>query len=222
MQLLTNSVGRKVLMAVSGLFLLLFVIVHLLGNSSIFFGPGALNAYAEKLHSLGPLVWIFRAFMLAMLGIHVTFAVLLTLENWAANPAKYAVKKSLRKNFASETMIWTGVLLLAFLVYHLAQFTLRVTPDISPEAAATRPGDVFRMVVASFRIFPVTGVYVVGMVVLFLHLSHGIQSFFQTMGAANDRTLPRYETLGKVLSFLFLIGYSSIPVLILARFGIFK
>src|SRR3972149_7116547 len=119
MQILTNTVGRKVLMAVTGLFMLFFVIVHLLGNSTIFVGPSALNTYAEKLHSLGPLVWAFRAFMLAMLGLHVLFGVLLTLENWAANPGKYAVNRKLKANFSSETMIWTGALLFAFLVYHL-------------------------------------------------------------------------------------------------------
>lgn len=218
MQLLTNTIGRKVLMAVTGLFMLLFVIVHLLGNSSIFLGQNALNTYAEKLHSLGPLVWAFRAFMLAMLGIHVIFGVLLTLENWAANPGKYAVSRKLKANFSSQTMIWTGTLLFAFLVYHLLQFTLRVTPDIVPAALAERPGDVFTMVVSSFRHTGIALIYVGAMVVLFLHLKHGIQSFLQSLGASNDRTQPTYEALGVVLSAIFLVGYSAIPVLILVRF----
>lgn len=218
MQLLTNTIGRKVLMAVTGLFMLLFVIVHLLGNSSIFLGQNALNTYAEKLHSLGPLVWAFRAFMLAMLGIHVIFGVLLTLENWAANPGKYAVSRKLKANFSSQTMIWTGTLLFAFLVYHLLQFTLRVTPDIVPAALAERPGDVYTMVVSSFRHTGISLIYVGAMVVLFLHLKHGIQSFFQSLGASNDRTQPTYEALGVVLSAIFLVGYSAIPVLILVRF----
>lgn len=218
MQILTNTVGRKLLMAVTGLFMLFFVIVHLLGNSTIFIGPGALNLYAEKLHSLGPLVWMFRGFMLAMLGIHVIFGVLLTLENWAANPGKYAVNRKLKATFSSETMIWTGVLLLAFLVYHLLQFTLRVTPDITPEAVANRPGDVFSMVITSFRHTGISLLYVGAMIVLFLHLKHGIQSFFQTFGWNNDRTLPRFTMLGNVLSALFLLGYSAIPVLILVGF----
>ena len=218
MQILTNSVGRKILMAVSGLFMLFFVIVHLLGNSSIFLGPSALNTYAEKLHSLGPLVWAFRAFLLAMLGIHVIFGVLLTLENWAANPGKYAVNRKLKANFSSETMIWTGALLFAFLVYHILQFTLRVTPDIIPEAVAKRPGDVYAMVVGSFRHTAISLLYVGAMVVLFLHLKHGIQSFFQSLGWSNDRTLPRFEMIGNVLSALFLLGYSAIPILILVGF----
>lgn len=218
MQILTNTVGRKILMAVTGLFMLLFVIVHLLGNSTIFVGPSALNTYAEKLHSLGPLVWAFRAFMLAMLGIHVIFGVLLTLENWAANPGKYAVNRKLRANFSSETMIWTGALLLAFLVYHLLQFTLRVTPDIIPEALTERPGNVYAMVVGSFRHTSIALIYIAAMVVLFLHLRHGIQSFFQTFGLNNERTLPQFTVAGNVLSALFLLGYSAIPILILVGF----
>ncbi|MGA6993766.1 MAG: succinate dehydrogenase cytochrome b subunit [Candidatus Deferrimicrobiaceae bacterium] len=218
MQILSNTVGRKVLMAVSGLFMLFFVIVHLLGNSTIFFGPNALNTYAEKLNSLGPLVWAFRAFLLAMLAVHVVFGVLLTLDNWTANPEKYAVSGKMKANFSGETMIWTGALLFAFLVYHLLQFTVRVTPDIIPEAVAKRPGDVYSMVVASFRHTAIALLYVGAMVVLFLHLNHGIQCFFQSLGWNNDRTLPRFVTLGTVLSALFLLGYSAIPVLILVGF----
>lgn len=216
MRLFSDSIGRKAVVAVTGLFMVLFVVTHLLGNSTIFAGPGGINAYAEKLHSLGAFVWVFRAFMALMLCLHVIFAILLTLENRAANPGKYAVKKMLKATFASETMIWTGLLLLAFIVYHLLQFTLRVTPDIIPAAVAARPGDVFSMVVASFRVVPISIAYVVAMVVLFLHLSHGIQSIFQTFGLNNDKTMPQFGAFGKVLSALFLVGYSAIPVLILA------
>jgi succinate dehydrogenase / fumarate reductase cytochrome b subunit len=221
MQLLTNTLGKKVLMAVTGLFMLLFVVVHLLGNTSIFAGPDGINTYAAKLHGLGPFVWVFRLFMGAMLAVHLIFGVLLTLDNRAANPGKYAVKKMLKATFASETMIWTGLLLLAFLGYHLAQFTLRVTPDIGETARAVRPGDVFSMVVGSFRVTPISLAYIAAMVVLFLHLSHGIQSIFQTVGLSNDKALVQYERYGKLLSVLFLLGYCSIPVLILAGFGIF-
>lgn len=216
MRLFSDSIGRKAVVAVTGLFMVLFVVVHLLGNSTIFAGPDGINVYAAKLHGLGPFVWVFRIFMGAMLCLHVVFAVLLTLENRAANPGKYAVKKMLKTTFAGETMIWTGLLLLAFLVYHLLQFTVRVTPDIGEAARATRPGDVFSMVWDSFRIPPIALVYVAAMVTLFLHLSHGIQSIFQTIGLNNEKTMPQFGALGKVLSALFLVGYSAIPVLILA------
>jgi succinate dehydrogenase / fumarate reductase cytochrome b subunit len=216
MRLLSDSIGRKAVVAVTGLCMVLFVVVHLLGNSTIFAGPDGINAYAEKLHGLGPFVWAFRLVMLCLLALHVIFAVLLTLENSAANPGKYAVKKMLKANFASETMIWTGLLLLAFLVYHLLQFTVRVTPDIVLGNDAKNRVDVFTMVLTSFRITPIALIYVAAMVTLFLHLSHGIQSIFQSIGLNNDKTMPQFTVLGKLLSALFLIGYSAIPVLILA------
>ncbi len=216
MQLLTNAVGRKVLMAASGLLMVLFVVVHLLGNSSIFVGPDGINAYAAKLHSLGPVVWIFRAVMLALLLVHVWFGVTLTLENSAANPSKYAVNRKLKATFSSETMIWTGLALLAFVVWHLLQFTVRITPDIVKGVDAQGRYDVFTMVLTSFRHTWIALMYVAAMIVLFLHLSHGIQSFFQTLGFANDKTLPTYNALGKVVSVIFLVGYCAIPVTILA------
>lgn len=218
MPIFSNTVGRKVLMAVSGFFLVLFVIVHLLGNSSIFAGPDGINAYAEKLHSLGPFVWVFRAFMLAVLAVHVVFGVLLTLENRAANPKKYAVNRKLKATFAGETMIWTGLLLLGFLVYHLLQFTVRVTPDIVQGVDAKGRFDVFTMVVRSFGIAPISLIYVAGMIILFFHASHGFQSLFQTLGLNNDRTLPRFTRVGTGLALVLLIGYSAIPVLILAGY----
>jgi len=216
MQLLTNAVGRKVLMAATGVLMVLFVVVHLLGNSSIFVGPDGINAYAAKLHSLGPLVWIFRAVMLALLLVHVWFGVTLTLENNAANPAKYAVSKKLKATFSSETMIWTGLVLLAFIVWHLLQFTVRVTPDIVKGVDAQGRYDVFTMVLNSFQHTWIALLYVAAMIALFLHLSHGVQSFFQTLGLSNDRTLPTYNALGKVISVIFLVAYSAIPVTILA------
>lgn len=216
MRLFSDSIGRKAVVAVTGLFMVLFIVTHLLGNSTIFAGPDGINAYAEKLHSLGPFVLVFRAFMAVMLVLHVIFAILLTLENRAANPGKYAVKKMLKATFAGETMIWTGLLLLAFIVYHLLQFTLRITPDIVLGNDAKNRVDVFTMVFSSLRITPIALAYVAAMVVLFLHLSHGIQSIFQTFGLSNDKTMPQFGAFGKVLSALFLVGYSAIPVLILA------
>jgi succinate dehydrogenase / fumarate reductase cytochrome b subunit len=115
-------------------------------------------------------------------------------------------------------MIWTGVLLLAFVVYHLLQFTVRITPDVVPALGNDAKGrfDVFAMVTASFRSATIVVVYVAAMVTLFLHASHGIQSLFQTLGLSNDKTLPTYGRFGTLLAVIFLIGYSAIPVLILS------
>lgn len=214
MSLLTSSVGRKVLMAVSGFFLLMFIVAHLAGNSTIFIGSDWLNAYAEHLHDLGPFVWVFRAFMLAMLLIHILFGVILTLENWGANPGKYAVTKRLKVTFSSRTMIWTGLLLLSFIVYHLLQFTFRVTPEIVLAADEVGRFDVFTMVVSSLRIVAIAAIYIFAMVVLFLHTRHGIQSFLQTLGLSNDNLQPKYALAGKLISAVFLVGFGAIPVLI--------
>ncbi len=215
MSLLTSSVGRKVLMAVSGLFLLMFAVAHLIGNSTIFVGADWINAYAEHLHDLPVMVWPFRAFMLAMLLVHIFFGVTLTLENWGANPGKYAVKKQQKITFSSKTMIWTGLLLLAFILGHLVHFTLRLTPDLVLKADAVGRFDVYTMVASSFGSLLVSGLYFVAMVVLFLHTSHGIQSVFQTIGLNNDRTLPRFHFMGKFLASVFLLGFGAIPLLIL-------
>ena len=213
MQLFTSTVGRKILMAISGFLMVLFVVVHMLGNSTIFFG--GLNAYAEHLHALPPLVWAFRLVMLTFLTVHVIYGIQLTVENSAANPQGYAVKRQIKANFSSENMIWTGVLIFLFIGYHILHFTLRVTPDVATFAGQV-PGDVFGMVVASFSHAAIALIYVAAMVALFLHLKHGIQSFFQTMGWASDRSLPVIVKIGAVAAVIFLIGYSSIPVSILS------
>ncbi len=217
MRFLKSSVGRQVMMAISGFFLLLFVVGHMLGNLTIFGGPGAINSYAEKLHRLGPLLWAERLFMLAMLVIHVGFGIVLTLENRASKPEKSASQRWLRATFAGRSMIWTGLLLLAFIVYHLLHFTFRVIPGVATSVDALGRFDVHAMVVNAFRSVPVAAVYVVAMAILLLHVSHGAQSFIQTIGWNDERTLPKFEKAAKWLAWILLIGFSVIPLAILVR-----
>jgi succinate dehydrogenase / fumarate reductase cytochrome b subunit len=207
-------------MAVTGLFMLLFAIVHLLGNSSIFAGPNGINAYAEHLHSLGPLVWVFRLAMLAFITVHVIFGIQLTLENSAANPKDYAVKNQARATLASNNMIWTGLLIAVFIIYHLLHFTARLTPGLVTGVDALNRFDVFTMVVNSFSGATNVLIYVAAMIVLFLHLFHGAQSIFQTVGLNNEKSLPVFSKAGRLLSAALLIGYISIPVVIIS--GILK
>jgi succinate dehydrogenase / fumarate reductase cytochrome b subunit len=217
---LKNTVGKKLVMAVTGFGTVGFVVVHLLGNSSVFIGPDGINAYAAKLHSLGPLVWLFRLMMIVLFSFHVFFGVQLTLENNRAKPDSYTVKRSLKATFAGKSMIWTGAIIGAFLIYHLLQFTFQVTnPEISAARnfdAAGRP-DVFRMVVLSLQNFTISLLYVIGMGALVLHLTHGIQSFFQTFGLNNDRTLPVISRAGMVMALIIFLGYISIPLVIFLR-----
>lgn len=214
MQFLSSSVGRKIVMAITGLMLLGFLFIHLVGNSLIY--AGWLNAYGERLHSMPPVVFIFRLVMLCVFAIHIYFGIKLTLENNAARPAPYAVKKNLRATFSGRTMIWTGLLIAAFVVYHLLHFTLRVTnPDISNSLDALGRLDIFKMVVLSFRNFAISGIYIAAMIILCLHLFHGVQSFIQTFGLNSDKSLPVAEKAGKVVALILYAGYVSIPLVIL-------
>jgi succinate dehydrogenase / fumarate reductase cytochrome b subunit len=145
----------------------------------------------------------------------VILSIQITLENSAAKPTRYAVKKSLKATFAGKNMIWTGLVIAAFVGYHLLQFTFRVTPDVVLGEDAQNRFDVFTMVLTSLQTPAIAVIYVIALVALFLHLSHGIQSTFQTMGWSNAKLLPEYGRWGKVVSGLFLIGYGAIPVLIL-------
>jgi len=203
-----------VVMAITGLLMVLFVIGHMLGNLTIFAGPNGLNSYAQHLHELAPVVWGTRVVMGAAVLLHFFLSIQITLENSAAKPTRYAVQNSLRATFASKNMIWTGAIIGAFIVYHLLHFTFRVTPDVAAFAGMV-PGNVYGMVTTALA-SAVTGlVYIVAMVSLFLHLSHGVQSMFQTLGLANAFLLPRWGVVAKVLSVIFLAGFGSIPAVIL-------
>lgn len=215
MRLFSDSIGRKVVMAISGLLMVLFVIGHLLGNLSIFAGPNGINAYAYHLHELAPLVWGTRVVMGAAVLLHLFLSIQVTLENSAAKPDRYAVQNSLRATFASKNMIWTGAIIGVFILYHLLQFTFRVTPGLALGFDYMNRFDVYTMVVKGLG-HAFTGlVYIAAMISLFFHLSHGIQSMFQTLGLSNAFLQPRWGALGKVLSVIFLVGFGSIPAVIL-------
>jgi succinate dehydrogenase / fumarate reductase cytochrome b subunit len=223
MRFFKSMVGRKVVMAISGLMMVLFVAAHLLGNTSIFGGPDGINAYAAKLHEFGPLVWAYRLVMFVLLALHVYFGIQLTIENSRAKPRGYAVRRSLSATYAGKSMIWTGLVVGAFLIYHLLHFTIQVTnPEISAIRnfdAAGRP-DVFHMVVLSFRKALIALVYAGALIALAFHLTHGIQSFFQTLGLNNDRTFPVITKSGTLAAIVIFLGYIAIPLIIFA--GILK
>jgi len=206
-------------MALTGLGMVGFACVHLLGNSSIFVGANGINAYAEHLHSLGPLVWVFRLIMLGMAAIHICYGIQLTIENKAANPDGYAVNRKTRATFSSETMIWTGLIIFGFIIYHLLHFTVRVTPGVVKAMDAAGRFDVFTMVVSSFHGVNAI-IYIIAMAALFLHLAHGIQSLFQTVGLSSDCTQPAIVKGGKAVAIILGIGYIAIPLTILV--GILK
>lgn len=214
MILTQSSVGRKILMAVTGLILVSFVCVHLLGNLSLFAGADAINAYAAKLQSLGPIVWIFRAVMLAVFAVHVGYGIQLTVQNSAARPIGYMQKVNERATFSSTSMIYTGAVLFVFIVIHLAHFTGHVGVDTAAFAGKAADGhfNVFGMVTAAFSSVLYFLIYAIGMVCLWAHLFHGVGSFFQSLGLTSETTLDKIGGLGKVVSIVLFAGYLAVII----------
>ena len=216
-----STVARKLLMAFSGQLMILFVILHVLGNSTIFYNT--LNAYAAGLHALPVLLWLFRFVMIAALLLHIVYGIQITLENRDAKPQTYAVQEYATSSFSGRNMIWTGTAIGSFLLYHLLHFTFQVidpsTAAITHPDAAGRP-DVFAMVFASFHKIGILLIYAAGLLAVWLHLSHGIQSSFQTWGLNGEKSFSYVKGGGKGAAIILLLAYAAIPITIVA--GILK
>jgi succinate dehydrogenase / fumarate reductase, cytochrome b subunit len=204
--------GKKVVMAVTGAILFLFVIGHLLGNLQIFEGRERLNAYGHFLRSLGELLWIVRLVLLAAVALHITATVQLALRNRRARPIAYARKKSVNSNYADRTMYWSGPIVLAFVIFHLLQFTAGY---IHPESQFIE-GDVYHNVVAGFSVWWVSAWYILSMILLGFHLRHGIWSMFQSVGVNHPRHTPALQLAALWIAILITLGYISIPISVLA------
>ena len=224
-QWIFSSLGKKTVVAVTGILLVLFVIGHLIGNMTVFLGPDALNTYAEKLHSLGPILWVVRIGLLAVVGLHIYFTMLLWKENQKARPKKYIASNPIGTTVFARTMRLSGLIVLAFVVFHLAHFTARVVDTSYQSMTTTLAGhpvhNVYGMVVKGFSSAPMVAIYVVGLFLLTFHLSHGLSSLFQTIGITNTRIRKNYELAGRVVAWLLFLGYVSIPIAILV-FGLGK
>lgn len=214
---LQSSIGKKALMAVSGLVLLGFVIAHLLGNLQIFLGPEAINAYAVKLRHYGALLWVARGVLLLALLLHVWTSVQISVENRRARGSRYAVYRPGVTTLAARSMLPTGALLLSYIVYHLLHFTFRTAhPELTHATDALGRHDVYRMMVLSFQDVYISASYIVGMTALCLHLAHGFGSSFQTLGLNTERAIPVTAALSRVTAALIFLGYVSIPVAVQA------
>ncbi len=187
MRFFQNTVGRKIIVAVTGQIMVVFVILHLLGNP--------LNPYTVKLPDISSLKQLLRVVLLLSFIFHAFFGVRVAIENRTAKPQTYVVRKKLHTNFAAENMLWSGILAAAFIIYHLFWFSL--------------PG-----VGGSFlEGFAVASIYFTGLAALSLHLYHGIASFFQTIGCNNERTIPVIEMAGKGMAVILFAGYIYIMLL---------
>lgn len=220
-----SSIGKKVLVALTGAVFALFVLGHMLGNLQLFLGPDVLNNYAHKLQSLGPILWLIRVFLLVTLAAHVYLTIQITRENRAARGSRYGVEKFIVANRPSRIMIWSGLTVLAFIVYHILHFTVgfangyRTDARYFTELHGVRVQNCFQMVIDGFSWWPASLFYLVAMVLLCSHLAHGVSSMFQTLGLATEKNWPLIWKAGIIYALVILVGNCVIPVAILLGYG---
>jgi succinate dehydrogenase / fumarate reductase cytochrome b subunit len=219
-----SSLGKKYVMAVTGFVLFLFVIGHLAGNLQIFLGPEAINRYGHFLQSNPELIWPARIVLLLMVGLHIWSAISLSRENKAARPVGYAEYHPVASTYASRTMLMSGLIVLAFIIYHLLHFTAQVkyinltgqsfVDFTDPE----KRHDIYKMMVVGFSNGWVSGFYIIAIGLLCLHLSHGVSSMFQSIGWKNAAYGPTLDKLARYGAVLIFLGYIAIPASILLGF----
>ncbi len=203
-------------MAVTGAGLVGFIVAHMLGNLQIYLGQEALNAYAYKLKSMPALLWAARSSLIVLFAVHLGLAFYLRKLNKVARPRGYAFADPVEASVASRTMLLSGLVIFAFLIYHLLHFTLGVTnPDTHHLVDANGHHDVYSMVVLSFQNVFVSGAYIVAMLFLGLHLSHAISSMAQTLGFVSGESRVWIERIGFVTAGVLMLGNISIPISVL-------
>ena len=206
---LASSVGKKLLMALTGFAFLGFLAVHLAGNLTIYGGKEAFNGYAERLHALDKPLLVFEMGLVAFALIHVVTGLVLFWQNRKARPVAYAGRKSAGgQTLASTTMPYTGILILAFVLFHLANFTF------TNKSGTT----IFEIVSRAFQNPLYVAVYVLAMVVVALHVRHGFWSAFQTIGANHPKYMPAISILSVVLAIGVGVGFGLIPLFISIRY----
>ena len=207
-----TTVGKKVIMAVTGVILFGFVVGHLLGNLQIFLPPEKINNYAATLRAHPALLWIARITLLVAVVFHTWSSFQLWLLQREARPVSYVKKVNLHSTYASRTMAWSGPIILAFVVFHLLHLTF----------GTVHPGgrfethNVYNNVITGFQVWPVSLFYIIAMIMLCYHLYHGLWSMFQTLGITHPVYTPILRVLAKIVAILIAAGNISIPVAILA------
>jgi len=212
--MLNSSIGLKITMALTGVILAGFVLVHMLGNLQVYQGPEALDAYGKLLRKEPALLWTFRLVLLSAVGLHIWAFLALTRKNLQARPQAYQARKYKESSLASRSMIITGPLILAFIIYHILHLT---TGTVHPDF---QEGAVYHNLVAGLKgLGGIVGwIYIVAMIMLAFHLWHGVWSMFQTLGAPEDR----YRSLGRrfatIFTILVTLGFASVPLAVLTGF----
>lgn len=214
-----SSIGKKILIALTGTVLVGFLLGHLIGNLLIFAGKDAINEYGHFLqtvgHGMG--VWVARVVIFGSIILHVILTVQVTKRNRASREQKYGKEHTQVASKSSRTMIVSGLTILAFFIYHILHFTARKFNDYDTYKTMLdghEVHDVYRMVIAGFSWAPAAIFYIIAMVLLCSHLSHGVASMLQTLGLGNERSRPLFEKIGKAYALLILVGNCSIPIAI--------
>jgi succinate dehydrogenase / fumarate reductase cytochrome b subunit len=211
-----STIGKKAIMAVTGLLLVLFVIGHMAGNLQVFLGAGKMNAYAAFLQSLGELLWLARIGLFAALVLHVLMAWQLTRIKRQARPVGYEVRDPQVSTVASRTMRWGGVLLLVFIVFHILHFTTGTVFPVASAPDAMYPAwshtNVYGNIIAAFRNAWVVAFYIIAMLFLMLHLFHGAWSSVRTLGLSKPSRFPLHRRVATAVALVVWLGFSVIPV----------
>ena len=215
---LNSSIGKKQIVAVTGLVLILFVIGHLLGNLWIYTGPEAFNDYAKKLASLRPALTVAEAVLFIIFLIHLYVTALLVLENLRARSQGYAmVRNKGERSFASRLMSYTGTIILAFVIWHIMDFTF--SDHLGPRSMINgKSYGLYGVVYNSFTNPVHSFLYILAVIAVGMHLDHGVQSFCQTFGFNHPKYTPMLLGFSRWFAIVVTIGYSSIPIYIFLNF----
>lgn len=217
----TSSLGAKLVMAVTGLLFLVWLALHLAGNAAMFGGAETMNKYAALLADNPPILWGQRIGLFAVVVLHVLSGLRLAAMNRAARPEPYAYKRWRKASLASRTMAVSGIIVLVFMVFHLAHFTWHwVVPEYGTYRDAADRHDVFKMVASGFSSAPIALFYVLVMGLVGLHLSHGFWSAFQTLGVNGRKWTPFASKLSLGIAIALAVGFAAIPLSIL--FGVVR
>ena len=215
---LNSSIGKKFMMAVTGSFLLIFLVIHLIGNITLFFGPGAFNGYVKALGVIRPLIRVIEIVLLTVFILHIFNAVRLWIENKRARGINYKVSGSSENStLFSRTMFVTGSIVFIFLVLHLGTFFWRFNV-YDPDQFANQH-EYFKIVVKLFNYWWYSLLYVVAVILLGFHLNHGFQSVFQTFGWNHKKYFPVIQKLGTIYAILMALGFASMPLYFLLGGG---
>ena len=208
-----SSIGKKWVVGISGLLLILFVLAHLAGNLTIYVGPygEGINVYAQALHASPLFLWAARIGLLVVFLVHIFTALSLVLENRRAKPQRYAVKARVQSTIYVRTMALSGLVVLSFLIFHVLQFAAGMSPHSHLYDLEGRH-DVAAMIILSFHNLLVSGFYLLSLVLLGMHLSHGISSVFQTFGLNGRKSAALIKNGALAVAWVLMAGFASIPV----------